>query len=86
MNDRIEKEIKKYMELPYTYKLIKEDDGTYFIEVEELPGCVSMGDTEEEAREMIKDAMKGWLESCLERGLEIPKPKTMGEGRENERT
>lgn len=75
----IKEEVEKYMQLPYTIKLIKEDDGTYYVAVDELPGCASMGDTVEEAMEMIKDAMRGWLESNLERGLEIPLPEVMRE-------
>jgi len=71
----IEKKVKEYMKLPYTIKLIPEYDGTWFVEIEELPGCMSEGDTPEEALIMIKDAMKGWLESCIERGIEIPLPK-----------
>lgn len=67
------------MQLPYTIKLIKEDDGTYYVAVDELPGCASMGDTANEAMEMIEDAMKGWSESNLERGLEIPLPEVMRE-------
>ena len=74
INKGIKKEVEKYMKLPYTRKLIKEDDGTYYIAIEELPGCASMGDTIEEAMEMIKDAMRGWLESNIVRGLGIPLP------------
>jgi len=40
----IKEEVEKYMQLPYTIKLIKEDDGTYYVAVDELPGCASMGD------------------------------------------
>lgn len=69
-----EKRIEKYMKLPYTIKLIPEEDGTYFVEVEELPGCMSAGDTPEEAIEMIQDAMRGWLEVAIEDGLDIPLP------------
>ena len=79
INKGIKKEVEKYMKLPYTRKLIKEDDGTYYIAIEELPGCASMGDTIEEAMEMIKDAMRGWLESNIARGLEIPIPEVMKE-------
>lgn len=75
----LKKEVQKYMKLPYTIKLIPEEDGTYFVEVEELPGCMSQGDTPEEALEMIKDAMEGWLESSIDRGLEIPLPDVMRE-------
>lgn len=75
----LKKEVQKYMKLPYTIKLIPEEDGTYFIEVEELPGCMSQGDTPEEAFEMIKDAMEDWLESSIDRGLKIPLPNVMRE-------
>ena len=75
----LKKEVQKYMKLPYTIKLIPEEDGTYYVAVDELPGCASMGDTVEEALKMIKDAMEGWLESSIDRGLEIPLPDVMRE-------
>ncbi|MGC8691336.1 MAG: type II toxin-antitoxin system HicB family antitoxin [Caldisericum sp.] len=75
----LEKEVQKYMKLPYAIKLIPEEDGTYFVEVEEFPGCMSQGKTLEEALEMIKDAMEGWLESNIDRGLEIPLPDVLRE-------
>jgi predicted RNase H-like HicB family nuclease len=77
--ERLKREVEKYMKLPYTIKLIPEEDGTYYVAVEELPGCASMGDTVNEALEMIKDAMEGWLESSIDRGLEIPLPEVMRE-------
>jgi predicted RNase H-like HicB family nuclease len=40
--------------------------------VPSLPGCISYGKTFEEAMEMIKDAMKGWLEVAKEQGIPIP--------------
>ena len=67
--------VAEYMELPYMVKLIPEEDGTYYAYVEELPGCATVGDTPEEAMEKIREAMWGWIESNLERGLEIPLPK-----------
>ena len=71
---QLKEEVEKYMRLPYTIKLIPEEDRTYFVEVEELPGCMSAGDTPEEAIEMIHDAMRGWLEVAIEDGLDIPLP------------
>ena len=71
------KEVEKYMKLPYTIELIPEEDGTYFVKVKELPGCMSAGDTVEEAIGMIHDAMRGWLEVAIEDGLEIPLPDVM---------
>ena len=48
------KDYKYYMSLPYTTVLIPEEDGSYFIKIKELPGCMSAGDTVSEAHEMIK--------------------------------
>ena len=71
---QLKEEVEKYLKLPYTIKLVPEEDGTYFVEVEELPGCMSAGDTAEEAVEMIHEAMEAWIESNIERGLKIPLP------------
>jgi predicted RNase H-like HicB family nuclease len=38
------------------------EDGGYWIECPELPGCSSQGDSVEEALDMIRDAIKGHLE------------------------
>lgn len=38
------------------------EDGGYWVECPELPGCSSQGDSVEEALDMIKDAVKGHLE------------------------
>ena len=37
-----------------------------------LPGLVTEGDTLEEAREMARDAIRGYLESLRKDGLPIP--------------
>jgi len=50
------------------------EEGGYAIEIPELPGCLSQGETLQEALEMIQDAKKGWLELALEDSLEIPEP------------
>jgi len=71
------KKIEDYLKLPYTYEFKKEDDGTYFISVKELEGCCSVGDTVEEALEMIEDAKETWLSYSLEKGLPIPEPENI---------
>jgi antitoxin HicB len=63
------------MGLPYTRELIPEPEGGWFIRVKELPGCMSQGDTVEEAIEMISDAMEAWLSSELRAGAKIPEPR-----------
>lgn len=54
------------------FELQSEPEGGYTISVPVLPGCISYGQTFEEAMEMIKDAMKGWLEVAREEGVPIP--------------
>ncbi|SRR6266540_1105214 len=74
----MKKTVDDYMKLPYTIE-ITPDDGSYFVKVKELEGCMSVGDTRAEALEMIDDAMRGWLEVALEDGLEIPLPESLRE-------
>lgn len=71
------KEVKDYMNLPYNYIIqpINDESGKYYYaRVLELDGCQSTGETFEEAYENIKDAMKGWIETKLEGGFEVPLP------------
>jgi antitoxin HicB len=51
-----------------------EDEGGFSVFVPGLPGCVSQGDTREEALAMIKEAIEGYLESLDAHGDPIPKP------------
>lgn len=43
------------------------EDGGYWVECPDLPGCASQGDTEEEALIMIKDAIVGHLDIAVKR-------------------
>ena len=70
------KNLKYYLQLPYTARLKKNSDGTYFAEIEELPGCMTEGDSEKEALEMFVDPKKAWLQVALERKITIPEPNT----------
>ena len=54
------------------FELQSESEGGYTISVPSLPGCLSYGKTFEEAMEMIKDAMGGWLAVAREEGVPIP--------------
>lgn len=64
-----------YLGLPYTIELWRAPEGGWISQVRELPGCVSQGETGQEALEMIHDAMQGWLEMALEIGNPIPEPR-----------
>jgi len=63
-----------YLELPYRIIIYPAQEGGYVVEIPELPGCLSQGDTIEEAYTMIQDAKISWLESALEDGIDIPEP------------
>ncbi|MHB8840702.1 MAG: type II toxin-antitoxin system HicB family antitoxin [Candidatus Aquicultor sp.] len=47
-------------------------EGGYTVTVPSLPGCISEGDTVEEALENIKEAIKLFIESMREHGEELP--------------
>ncbi len=54
--------------LSYRITLRKEPEGGYTVLVPSLPGCVTYGKTVEEAIEMARDAITGYVESLIEDG------------------
>jgi antitoxin HicB len=44
----------------------------YTVEVPELPGCVTEGETVEEAIAMAKDAIEGYIASLVDDGEDVP--------------
>jgi len=66
-----DREIRRLMALPYQIELIPDDD-VWFVCIPDLPGCISQGDTREEALTMIRDAHYGWIATALEDGEPVP--------------
>lgn len=66
--------VKEYLAKPYTRELIRNEDGTWFARVMELKGCMTEGNTKEEALKNLDDAMKGWIDVAIEDGESIPEP------------
>lgn len=58
--------------LSYRIMLRKEPEGGYTVTVPSLVGCVTYGDTIEEAIEMGKEAIELYIESLVGHGEEIP--------------
>ena len=58
--------------LSYRVLLRKEPEGGYTVVVPSLPGCVTYGDTVEQAIEMAKEAIELYLESLKDHGEEMP--------------
>jgi len=69
-----DKALQYYLSLPYRIVVYPAEEGGYVVEIPELPGCLSQGETIEEALQMIKDAQKCWIETALKDGADIPEP------------
>lgn len=55
--------------------VIEQGPTSYGAYVPDLPGCVAVADTEQEVRQLIKEAVDFHIEGMLENGEEIPEPK-----------
>jgi predicted RNase H-like HicB family nuclease len=62
------------MRKEHTYTVLFEpaEEGGYVVTVPALPGVVTQGDSLEEAREMARDAILGYLEALQKDGEPIP--------------
>jgi|GEM_PF-1205865 len=63
-----------YLKEPYSRVLIPEGDGGYSAELLEFHGCVSQGDSAEEALNNLDQAATNWIEETIRRGNPIPPP------------
>jgi antitoxin HicB len=48
------------------------DEGGYWVKVPILPGCVTQGETVEEALANSKEAIEAYILSLQDRGLQVP--------------
>jgi predicted RNase H-like HicB family nuclease len=70
-------DVKEYLELPYHIVIqhLNDESGSYyFATVQEFDGCMSDGDTYEEAITNIREAMELWIEGKLDGGFPVPQP------------
>ncbi len=63
--------------MKYLYIIEKADDGSYSAYVPDLPGCTTCGDSVEEIRRGIKDAVATYLDSLREHREPIPSPRSV---------
>ena len=59
------------MSLKFNVTLDRDEDGVWIVECPAIPGCVSQGQTREEALENVEDAIRQCLEVRAERGLPL---------------
>jgi len=79
---KLHEEIKKYSLLPYRLRVVPEvcTDGSiaYVATNPELPGCMSHGDTNEEAIKHLEEARQIYIADLIERDLPVPMPQVSG--------
>lgn len=49
-------------------------EGGFNVSFPDVPGCVTFGETFEEARQMAKEVLELWLEELAAHGDELPRP------------
>jgi antitoxin HicB len=52
--------------------LISNPEGGYTVEVPSLQGCISQGETMDEALENIREAIELWIEDAIAHGEVVP--------------
>jgi predicted RNase H-like HicB family nuclease len=55
----------------FSVTLARDEDGIWVVECPSIPGCVSQGQTKQEALENIKDAIAACLQVRAERGMPL---------------
>jgi predicted RNase H-like HicB family nuclease len=56
----------------FTAVFVPAEEGGYVVEFPQLPGCVSEGDTFEEAMANAREALAGWLAAAEASGWPVP--------------
>ena len=62
--------------MKYVYVIEQAGDGSYSAYVPDLPGCTTSGDSVEEIRRNIKDAVNTYIDSLREHNEPIPPPRS----------
>ena len=57
--------------MKFIVTMFQDEDGAFIAECPSIPGCVSQGDTEEEAERNIQEAIRECLEVRAERGMPL---------------
>lgn len=60
--------------MKYVYVIERASDGSYSAYVPDLPGCTASGDSIDEVKRNIQDAVDSYIESLRENNESIPQP------------
>jgi len=69
-----DKALRALLDRPFPITLHADPDGGYVAEVRDLPGCISQGETRDEALARIDDARMAWIRSAYAHGDSVPAP------------
>jgi predicted RNase H-like HicB family nuclease len=74
----LDTDLLRHNHLSMLYRIIieQDEDGQFVAECPTLPGCISQGQSRDEAVANIKDAIAGYLASLKKHGEPIPPPIT----------
>ncbi len=70
----VEARVHEYLRRPYRMEIRGSPEEGYLATAPELPGCITAGETPEEALRMLRDAMASWIEAAIVAGDPIPEP------------
>ena len=59
--------------------IVEQGEGGFGAYVPDLPGCVAVGETREEALRLIQESIELHLEGLREDGLPVPEPSSSSE-------
>ena len=62
--------------MKYIALVRKDEDTDFWVDVPDIPGCFSSGETEDEALASFQDAIEFHLEALKEDGATVPPPRS----------
>ncbi|MDN5864122.1 MAG: type II toxin-antitoxin system HicB family antitoxin [Gammaproteobacteria bacterium] len=74
--------MKQDLQYPFELRPLAADEGGgWLISFPDLPGCISDGETPEEAMQNGRDALAAWLKAAQEAGRDVPAPGELPSGK-----
>ncbi len=72
------KTLSDYLAMTFRMEIVVDkDEGGYIVSFPDLPGCLTCGETIEQAVANATDAKQVWLEAALEEGIAIQEPNVL---------
>lgn len=72
------KTVDEYMKMAYRMEIVKdENEDSYIVSFPDLKGCLTCGNTPDEAFKNAEDAKRKWIQAALEDGYDIPEPRRL---------